>query len=69
MQNDRCFERIIDTGAIFLTAAKLEETTSKRAELSNLQAQQRKYAAQLGELENKTNNLTDRITKGEANLR
>ena len=69
VQDDPCFERIIDTGAIFLTAAKLEETTSKRAELSSLQAQQRKYTAQLRELEDKTNTLTDRIAKGEANLR
>lgn len=59
----------MDTGAIFLTAAKLEETTSKRGLLSNLQAQQRKYAAQIRDLEEKTQNLTDRIAKGEANLR
>ena len=69
LQDEPCFERIMDTGAIFLTAAKLEETTSTRGRLSNLQAQQRKYAAQICDLEEKTQNLTDRIAKGEANLR
>ena len=69
LQDELCFGRIMDTGAIFLTAAKLEETTSKRGHLSNLQAQQRKYAAQIRDLEDKTQNLTARIAKGEANLR
>lgn len=42
-----CFERLIDAGSIFLTAAKLEETTHKRSELAGLKAQQRKYAAEI----------------------
>lgn len=42
-----CFERLIDAGSIFLTAAKLEETTHKRCELADLKEQQRKYAAEI----------------------
>jgi len=42
-----CFERLIDAGAIFLTASKLEDTTRTRSQLTDLKAQQRKYAAEI----------------------
>ena len=57
------FERLIDTGAIFLTASKLEETTAKRQDLAQLKAQQRKYAAEIQSMDGKIKTLTSRIEK------
>lgn len=66
--NKPCFERLIDTGAIFLTSTKLEETTLKRQALASLKAQQRQYGAQIHDMQQQIHTLTTRIEKGEANM-
>ena len=63
-----CFARLIDTGAIFLTAQRLEETTHKRQELTQLKAHQRKFAAEIESMDEKLNVFSDLIASGEANL-
>jgi chromosome segregation ATPase len=66
--NKPCFERLIDTGAIFLTATKLEETTQKRQDLASLKAHQRQYGAQIHDMQQQIHTLATRIEKGEGNM-